>query len=213
MPSTDTPSPSSRPRRGAVGSGRDGDPGIAASDDRDRDEQGRPENARPRDRTGRPLARDTTETELVEEVHYDTVEEALAWGVRRWDQGRFFEAHECLEDVWHWSTGDDEAFWQGVIQVAVTYVHHQRGNPYGVVATVDKAMPKLAGRPDRHHGIDVAGLRRWLAAASRTQQEVPGAPLAPPSLGLDGRGAWLHHEPSTTPLGRRGGAHRGTLSS
>lgn len=181
--------------------------------DRDRDEHGRPQNARPRDRTGRPLPRDTDVVDLVEEVEYATVEEALDWGVRRWRQGRFFEAHECLEDVWHWSVGDDEAFWQGVIQAAVTYVHHQRGNPDGVVSTVGKALPKLAGHPDRHHGIDVAGLRTWLEAAAAEQRTRPGAPLDPPPLGLGPGGAHLDTTGPATPLERRGGPHRGTMSS
>lgn len=181
--------------------------------DRDRDGQGRPENARPRDRTGRPLPRDTRELDLVEEVAYDTVEDALAWATTRWHDQRFFEAHECLEDVWHWAVGDDERFWQGVIQVAVTYVHHQRGNPYGVVATVSKALPKLAGVPDHHHGIDVVGQRAWLQQAAATQQADPGAGLAPPPLGVGGQPPWLQPVPTTTPLQRRGGPHRGTISS
>ncbi len=148
---------------------------------------------------------------LVEEVEYTSVEEALAWGVTRWQQGRYFEAHECLEDVWHATEAGESRFWQGVIQVAVTYVHHQRGNPDGVVSTVGKALPKLAHVPDHHHGIDVAGLRRWLEAASSTQREHPGRDLEPPSLGLGQDGAWLHPTPTTTPLGRRGTTHRGNL--
>lgn len=185
--------------------------GTPAVGGRDRDEQGRPSNARPRDRTGRPLPRDTTETRLVEDVEYASVEEALAWGVTRWGQGRFFEAHECLEDVWHATEAGESRFWQGVIQVAVTHVHHQRGNPGGVVATVGKALPKLAHVPDRHHGIDVAGLRAWLEAAAAAQRRDPGCALEPPPLGLGADGAWLHPTPTTTPLGRRGETHRGSL--
>lgn len=183
-----------------------------AGGDRDRDEDGRPQNARPRDRTGRPLPRDTAVRDLVEEVEYETVEEALAWGVRRWNEGRFFEAHECLEDVWHWAEADESVFWQGVIQVAVTYVHHQRGNPDGVISTVGKALPKLRPAPDRHHGIDVAGLRTWLSAAAAIQRDDPGADLPPPSLGLHDEGAWVSRGSTATPLGRRGGPHPGTLT-
>lgn len=179
---------------------------------RDRDEHGRPENARPRDRTGRPLPRDTDVRELTVEIEPESVEDALEWGVRRWEQERFFEAHECLEHVWHWSVGADQAFWQGVIQVAVAQVHHQRGNPGGVVATCRKALGKLDGQPDRHHGIDVAGLRAWCRAAMDDQSTTPGAPLAPPSLGLGDEGAWLAPDSKDTPLQRRGEAHRGNVA-
>jgi hypothetical protein len=50
--------------------------------DRDRDDRGRPEQARPRDRTGRPLPYDTDVTERTEEHEYDTVDEALVVGLR-----------------------------------------------------------------------------------------------------------------------------------
>lgn len=191
----------------------DGDSAAGPVHDRDRDEHGRPENARPRDRTGRPLPRDTDVTALTEEVDPASVEDALARGVQRWRQRRFFEAHEFLEHVWHWSVGADQRFWQGVIQVAVAYVHHQRDNPYGVVATCGKALRRLEGQPDRHHGIDVAGLRRWCEVAMAEQAERPGASLDPPSLGLGPKGAWLEPGSLDTPLERRGDAHRGTADT
>jgi predicted metal-dependent hydrolase len=128
--------------------------------DRDRNEHGRAENQRPRDLTGRPLPYDTTETELAEdhEDRYETVDDGLAIAVDLWDQERFFEAHECLEDVWHHAPEDDREFWKGVIQVAVGCVHHQRGNPHGVVTLLGRARDRLAGYPATHHGIDAARL-------------------------------------------------------
>ncbi len=128
--------------------------------DRDRNEHGRAENQRPRDRTGRPLPYDTTETVLAEdwEDHYDTVDEALALAVELWDQERFFEAHECLEDVWHHAPEEDREFWKGVIQVAVGCVHHQRGNAAGSMTLLGRAADRLSAYPDVHHGTDVEEL-------------------------------------------------------
>jgi predicted metal-dependent hydrolase len=126
--------------------------------DRDRNAEGRAENQRPRDRTGRPLPYDTAETALAEEVEYATVDDALAWGVARWDEERFFEAHECLEDVWHHAPPEDREFWKGVIQVAVGCVHHQRGNPAGAVTLLERAAGRLEDYPDVHRGVDVEQL-------------------------------------------------------
>ena len=126
--------------------------------DRDRNEYGRAENQRPRDRSGRPLPYDTDETELVEEWEYETVDEALDIAVELWDQARFFEAHECLEDVWHHAPEDDREFWKGVIQVAVGCVHHQRGNRHGSVTLLGRAADRLGQYPDVHHGVDVEEL-------------------------------------------------------
>ena len=141
---------------------------------RDRDQDGRPEQARPRDRTGRPLPYDTDVTELVEEHEYGTVDEALARGVELWGEQRFFEAHECLEDVWHQAAEDDREFWKGVIQVAVGCVHHQRANHEGCVTLLRRATDYLDPYPATHHGIDAERLRRS-ARAMATAIETAGA--------------------------------------
>lgn len=127
---------------------------------RDRRGDGRPEQARPRDRTGRPLPYDTSGVALTEDHEPENVEQALALGIELWDQQRFFESHECLEHVWHAAPPADADLWQGVIQIAVAGVHLQRGNPSGAATLLDRAAARLAGYPDGHRGIDVAGASR-----------------------------------------------------
>jgi uncharacterized protein len=136
------------------------------SEDRDRRPDGRPEQARPRDRTGRPLPYGTTDVPLIEDHDPATVEEALALGVALWDEERFFEAHECLEAVWHAAPEDDRDFWQGVIQVAVSCVHHQRGNLDGAIALLGRARERLTPYPDVHRGVDVDQLRVFCDGAA-----------------------------------------------
>ncbi len=138
-----------------------------ASEDRDRRTDGRAEQSRPRDRSGRPLPYDTEIQPLAEDHDPETVEEALDLGVRLWNDERFFEAHECLEAVWHAAPQDDTDFWQGVIQIAVAGVHIQRGNRTGALALLERAAGHLEGYPDLHRGVDVAvglGICRELAA-------------------------------------------------
>jgi uncharacterized protein len=168
-----------------------------SGEDRDRRADGRPENARPRDRTGRPLPYDTVETELLEEWEYDTVEEALALGVRLWNQQRLFEAHECLEDVWHAAPDEDRDFWQGVIQVAVAGVHHQRGNPTGAAALLDRARERLEAYPDRHRGVETAALVEHARRAATRARETGEAGL-PPRFPALGEGPWFASEPGAT---------------
>jgi uncharacterized protein len=143
--------------------------GPARRVDRDRDELGRPSNARPRDRLGRPLPRGA-EPEI-EEFAVDDPEEALATGVWLWDEERFFEAHEVLEDVWQAAPEHDRLFWQGVIQVAVACCHHQRGNVTGSVALFRRAAEKLAGYPDCYHGIDVEQMRIFAEGAAAAVED------------------------------------------
>jgi uncharacterized protein len=164
---------------------------------RDRREDGRPEQARPRDRTGRPLPYGTTDVPLTEDHDPVTVEEALALGVALWDEERFFEAHECLEAVWHAAPQADRDFWQGVIQVAVACVHHQRGNLDGAIALLGRARERLTPYPDVHRGVDVDQLRVFCdgaAAALEDAGEVVevGLPRFP---AMDG-GPWFTPDPS-----------------
>ena len=146
---------------------------------RDRREDGRPEQARPRDRTGRPLPYDTSEALLAEEHHPASVEEALELGVRLWYEQRYFEAHECLEEVWHAAPAEDADLWQGVIQVAVASVHVQRGNPDGAVSLFRRAADRLRGYPQGHRGIDVATAIATCEHAAG-QLEAGGLDAAPP---------------------------------
>jgi uncharacterized protein len=169
------------------------------SDDRDRNEHGRAEQQRPRDRTGRPLPYDTDVTDLVEDHEYDTLDEALRTGVRLWDEQRFFEAHECLEDVWHHAPEADVEFWKGVIQVAVGCVHVQRGNPGGAITMWERAAARLDPYPDPHHGIRTA----VLAAAARAGAAAvgDGASVTLPALPRTPDGPWFRRDVET-PLTR-----------
>ncbi len=138
---------------------------------RERDEQGRPANARPRDRFGRPLPRGAVD-EMPErrepEAVVSSVDEALEEAVRLFDARRFFEAHEFLE--WIWKSPEvppgDRDFWKGVTQVAVGCVHIQRGNRSGALKLLDRAAGHLRRQPQHDRGVDRANLRAvalWLA--------------------------------------------------
>jgi uncharacterized protein len=171
--------------------------------DRDRNEEGRAENQRPRDLTGRPLPYDTDVTDLAEDHDYDTVDDALAVGVALWNDERFFEAHECLEDVWHHADEADREFWKGVIQVAVGCVHHQRGNPTGAVTLLRRAAGRLRAYPDVHHGADVGQLIVFCEGAAAAIEDA-GATIEVgyPEFPAMDDGPWIDPE-RVTPLSRQ----------
>jgi predicted metal-dependent hydrolase len=162
---------------------------------RDRREDGRPEQSRPRDRTGRPLPHGTRDVPLIEQTEPGTVEEALVLGVARWDERRYFEAHELLEFAWKHGPEEDRDLWKGVIQVAVAGVHLQRGNPIGARRLLDRALARLDALPEVRRGIDVASLRRSAdAARGRLDSgELPAADWGPFPSCRDGAadGVWF----------------------
>ena len=139
---------------------------------RDRNAEGRPENARPRDRFGQPLPRGAPD-ELGDRVEPEdvvtSVDEALEHAAALFDEERFFEAHEFLEYAWKSDevAEADRTFWKGVTQVAVGCCHTQRGNAQGAVTLLERAVGHLDGYPSPHHGVDrdalVAGAERVIA--------------------------------------------------
>ena len=126
--------------------------------DRDRNAQGRPENARPRDRYGAPLPRGFAD-ELPHRREPDqvvnSVAEAFAEAVALFDEERFFEAHEFLEYIWKSDEvpPGDRDFWKGVTQVAVGCVHTQRGNDKGAVTLLERATRYMAPYPSTYGGV------------------------------------------------------------
>ncbi|MDN5931723.1 MAG: DUF309 domain-containing protein, partial [Pseudonocardia sp.] len=67
---------------------------------RDRDDDGRARNARPRDAAGRPLPHGAAGVERVPEDLVLTPAEAVAEAQRLLDVGNPFGAHEVLEGAW-----------------------------------------------------------------------------------------------------------------
>ncbi|WP_217912888.1 DUF309 domain-containing protein [Miltoncostaea marina] len=90
------------------------------------------------------------------------VRAALTRFAARYADGRFFDAHEELETVWRRSPELPMRFLQGLIQWAVAFEHHRRGNAHGARALLDRALANLAIVPPGYLGVDIGA---WRAAA------------------------------------------------
>lgn len=112
---------------------------------RDRDETGRPRNARPRDELGRPLPRGSVGVpELPQEIA-GSPDDLVALADALLDRGRVFQAHEVLEAGWKASPPEQRAGWQGLAQLAVAVTHLLRGNQQGAVRVHERALTNLQG--------------------------------------------------------------------
>jgi hypothetical protein len=125
---------------------------------RERNAEGRPENARPRDATGKPLGRGSGPSwrerlRSLDEVRALPPAEARAEAERLVLSGQPFYAHEVLEVPWHLAEPPERAFWQGLAQVAVGLTHVQRGNTTGAVSVLRSGAAKLRGYADGHEGV------------------------------------------------------------
>ena len=143
--------------------------------DRDRDDEGRANNARPRDALGRPLPPGSKGIDRIPEDLVLPPAESLSWAQDLLDRGLAFNAHEVLEDQWKATEGDERALWQGLAQLAVGLTHQRRGNLRGATAVTTRGADAVAGYRDAPpHGIDAAGLVAWARdLAARPESDVP----------------------------------------
>lgn len=150
------------------------------TDRRSRDAEGRPRNARPRDRLGRPLPPGSTGVEPIPDELDLTADEALDYAQRLLDEGRPFGAHEVLEAVWKSAPPHEEALWRALAQVAVGVTHLERGNPTGAKRLLERGVAGLASyRGGTPYGIAVDRLAaQGEDLASRLSGgETPPAPV------------------------------------
>jgi predicted metal-dependent hydrolase len=75
-------------------------------------------------------------------------------GLRLIGNGAYFEAHEELEDEWIAAPPAERDFLQGLVHVAVAWLHAERGNRNGCERQLVKAERRLAGYRPRHRGVD-----------------------------------------------------------
>jgi uncharacterized protein len=130
--------------------------------DRDRDEEGRARNARPRDGLGRPLPYEAEGVERQPEGVERTPDETIREGQRLLDDGKPFHAHEVFEDAWKTGPEDEQDLWKGLAQLAVGLTHVARGNPVGATTLLRRGAENMLAFSDAApHGIDVEGLRVW----------------------------------------------------
>ncbi len=97
----------------------------------------------------------------------------LRRGLGCFNQQQFFTCHELLEEIWLEEPEDEKLFYQGLIQVAAAFHHHQRSNPKGMESLLRAGVEKLRRYPPRYHSVDLAALLAaldpWLGHLTRCQ--------------------------------------------
>jgi predicted metal-dependent hydrolase len=83
---------------------------------------------------------------------------ALA-GVRRLNAGDYYEAHEDLERAWMEAAEHEGYLYRALLQIAVTYLHIERGNHAGAVKMLLRVRHWLDLLPDTCRGVDVKQVR------------------------------------------------------
>src|SRR6059036_4042499 len=117
-----------------------------------------------------------------------------------WNEQRYYEAHDVLEQLWLKTKSSDADYFKGLIQAAGAFVHLQKRFEHPSHAKHSKRLPpaarlfRLAERNlsrfgPRHHRLDVAGFCQLLheyadRIVASDYQTNPWSPETAPKLKL-----------------------------
>ncbi|NUR84798.1 MAG: DUF309 domain-containing protein [Nonomuraea sp.] len=124
---------------------------------RDRDPDGRPRNARPRDAFGRPLPYGSQDgVPRVPDDYAPSTEQALADGRGFLREGMPFNAHEVFEGRWKCAPEEERELWQGLAQICVGLTHLQRGNGRGALTLFARGAARVQSYGEPYDGVGQA---------------------------------------------------------
>ncbi len=106
-----------------------------------------------------PLIYPPEQTVLEQTCRVPLSEMALQ-GLRLYNQGEYFEAHEALEAAWRQDQTPGRELYQGVLQVGIAYLQIGRGNYIGALKMFLRARQWLDPLPDQCRGVEVEQLRQ-----------------------------------------------------
>jgi Domain of unknown function (DUF309) len=117
-----------------------------------------------------------------------------------WNEKRYYEAHDVLEQLWLKTKSPDADYFKGLIQAAGAFVHLQKRFEYPLHAKHSRrlspavrlfrlAETNLSRFTPRHHGLDVAALcqllRTWADGIAESDYKTnPWSPETAPKLEL-----------------------------
>jgi hypothetical protein len=83
-------------------------------------------------------------------------------GIRLFNAGHYWLAHEALESAWRKETGPVRDLYRGILQAGVVYYHIERGNLAGARKVYQRCCKWLVLFPDVCRGVNLARLRHDL---------------------------------------------------
>lgn len=104
----------------------------------------------------------------------------MATGTRFFNEHRFFEAHEALEEIWLKERGAARDLLHGLIQLSAAFHHYSRGNLSGFSSLLKKGVAKLEGCEHAAQWIDLATFQEelveWRHFAAALEQDPEAEP-------------------------------------
>src|SRR5690242_20150027 len=111
------------------------------------------------------------------------MEASFKRGLEAIRDGRYFEAHEELEEAWRAAAPEERDFFQGLVHLAVAWYQAGRGRPVATGRQLEKAARRLGPFAPSHRGVDVEGILVQVEAA-QARVAAGSLELDPPKLSL-----------------------------
>lgn len=80
-------------------------------------------------------------------------------GIRLFNAGKYWLAHEALELAWRDEPGPVRDLYRGILQAGIVYLHIERGNLAGALKVYHRCCKWLGLFPGECRGVNVAKLR------------------------------------------------------
>jgi len=98
--------------------------------------------------------------------------EVLREGISLFNDERFWECHEVLEQIWHPARGVERSTIQGLILTAAALVHHQKGEDDVCLRMLRKALDKLGSQPV-YEAVDLKHVREQIQEMTASKNPKP----------------------------------------
>lgn len=99
-------------------------------------------------------------------------EESIRQGIGLFNEERFWESHEILEQAWKQSQGPEKDNIQGFILTAAAFVHQQKGEDDICLSILARARSKLSPM-DPAPTVDIVSLQKNIEKILETKQVLP----------------------------------------
>lgn len=108
-----------------------------------------------------------------------SVDPRLAEAIALFNAGDWYDCHDLLEALWHETAGPLRPVLQGLLQIAVSQLHRERGNLRGAVILLGEGLGRLHNAPPQALGLDLEPLiTAAMLHLSRLQALLQATPTA-----------------------------------
>ena len=89
------------------------------------------------------------------EVENKILKNTFSDALKLFNDKKWYEAHDALEEIWNTLDGDERQVVQGILQVSVSQYHLSRDNLNGATILLGEGLGRIKTRKDINLGIDL----------------------------------------------------------